>query len=168
MNGEKDYIDLIKKLYDLAGQWGDYVSGRGYETCLALREAAEMIEAFKMRDATPKEREAINSYIEKISRPTGFNFYDEPWIPVKFHEITEQEREKEELPSEWTVLIDSKMPEDGQEILVTVKHTDREGTVHYYVEKDICYLDDGCYLDSGYDWITDIAAWKPLPKPYIG
>lgn len=31
---------------------------------------------FKMRDATPEERESIDKYIKSISKPTGLNFWD--------------------------------------------------------------------------------------------
>ena len=50
-----------------------------------------------------------------------------------------------------------KMPDDGQEILVTNGET---------TWQDTCFIDsNGYYLDGGYDWI-DITAWRPLPKPY--
>lgn len=85
------------------------------------------------------------------------------WIPVKWHEITEEEREREGYPAEWVVYLDNLMPDDGEEILITVKN--RKGRV--WVEKDTNYTDtDGSYLDSGYDWVEDIVAWMPLPEPY--
>lgn len=87
------------------------------------------------------------------------------WIPVKWHNITEEEREREGYPKEWLTMFDCHMPEDEQEILVTVQGSKREGR---WVEKDICYVEDGYSLDSGYDWIDDIVAWMPLPQPYKG
>lgn len=82
------------------------------------------------------------------------------WIPVKWHEITEEEREREGYPAEWVCYLDCIMPDDGQRILITTKGG--------YVELDECYSDDGCTfsLDSGYDWIDDVTAWMPLPQPY--
>ena len=82
------------------------------------------------------------------------------WIPVKWHTITEEEREREEYPKEWVVYLDCVLPEDGEEILITTKSG--------YVEKDTAYCDDGYgyFLDSGYDWVEDVKAWMPLPKPY--
>lgn len=80
------------------------------------------------------------------------------WIPFKYHYITEEERQREEYPEEWVYYIDCTMPDDGDEILVT--------TTSGYVEEDICYIDDGYSLDSGYDWIEDIIAWMPKPTPY--
>jgi len=77
------------------------------------------------------------------------------WIPVKFRPLTNEEQE--EYP-DYCYMADCPMPDDGEEILVSTKY----GTV----EKDECGFDDGYYLDSGYDWQTDIAAWMQLPKPY--
>ena len=87
----------------------------------------------------------------------------EGWIPVIWHKITDEERNREGYPKSWVVYIDCEMPSDEQEILVTT----RWGTV----EADICYeyyeYDDGGFgLDSGYDWINDIIAWMPRPEPY--
>ena len=82
------------------------------------------------------------------------------WIPVKWHEITDEEREREGYPKDWACHLDSIMPYDGQRILITTKGG--------FVELDECYSDDGCTfsLDSGYDWIDDVVAWCELPQPY--
>ena len=82
------------------------------------------------------------------------------WIPVKWHEITDEEREREGYPKDWACRLDSIMPYDGQRILITTKGG--------FVELDECYSDDGCTfaLDSGYDWIDDVVAWMPLPERY--
>ena len=77
------------------------------------------------------------------------------WIPVKFRPLTDEEQK--EYP-DYCYMADCPMPDDGEEILVSTK----SGSV----EKDECGFDDGYYLDSGYDWQTDIVAWMPLPKPY--
>ena len=81
------------------------------------------------------------------------------WIPIKWHECTDEEREKYGFAKDIVYVFDNEMPNDEQEILVT--------TSHGYVEKDVCYINDGFSLDSGYDWIEDIKAWRPLPEPYI-
>ena len=80
------------------------------------------------------------------------------WIPVSWHETTEEERAENGYPKNWVVLMDCEMPSDEQEILVTTRY----GTV----EKDVCYEDGEFSLDSGYDWIDDILAWMPLPEAY--
>ena len=80
------------------------------------------------------------------------------WIPIKWHYITDEEREESGYPNDWVYYLDCEMPEDGQEILVTTKHG--------YVEKDVCYFDDGYSLDSGWDWREDIVAWMEMPPVY--
>ena len=82
------------------------------------------------------------------------------WILIKWHEITEEERERESYPKDWVVHIDCEMPCDEQEILVQAKNG--------YIRWDVCYEDGEFSLDSGWDWIEDIAAWMPLPPKYKG
>lgn len=84
------------------------------------------------------------------------------WIPIKYHEATKEEIEENGYPFDICYIFDNVMPCDEQEILITVKG--RSGKS--YVEKDTCYADDGYYLDSGYDWLTDVVAWRELPQPY--
>ena len=79
------------------------------------------------------------------------------WIPVKYHQISEKEREEESISKDIHYMLDCKMPDDGQEILVTNGET---------TWQDTSFIDcDGYYLDSNYDWI-DVTAWRPLPEPY--
>ena len=79
------------------------------------------------------------------------------WIPVKYHQISEKERAEESISNDIQYMLDCKMPDDGQEILVTNGET---------TWQDTSFIDcDGYYLDSNYDWI-DITAWQPLLKPY--
>ena len=82
----------------------------------------------------------------------------EDWIPVKYREITEDERKENGYPKDWVYFLDCEMPSDDQEILVQA----RNGTIRW----DVCYEDDGYSLDSGWDWKDDIVAWMPLPEPY--
>jgi len=79
------------------------------------------------------------------------------WIPVKYHEISEKERNETGIAKSIQYMLNCKMPDDEQEILVTDGKT---------VWKDMCCIDcDGYYLDSGYDWF-DLTSWRPLPEPY--
>lgn len=67
------------------------------------------------------------------------------WIPVKYHQISEKERAEESISNDIRYMLDCKMPDDGQEILVTNGET---------TWQDTSLIDcDGYYLDSGYDWI---------------
>lgn len=78
------------------------------------------------------------------------------WIPVTYHEATEEEKE---AYGEFPYMLDCKLPDDGEEILVCTK----SGCVW----TDTFFNDDGCYLDSGYDF-AELAAWMPMPEPYKG
>ena len=80
------------------------------------------------------------------------------WIPVTYHEATEEEREVYGMNCPY--ILDCPLPEEGDEILVCSKN----GKVF---EDLMCY-DDGWYLDGGYDFVEEIVAWMPLPEPYKG
>ena len=80
------------------------------------------------------------------------------WIPFKTRPLTKEE--KEEHP-EWDGILDCKLPDDGQRILVNVSVRGHES-----VQYDEFYTDDGSYLDSGYEIGTEATAWMPLPEPY--
>ena len=70
------------------------------------------------------------------------------WIPFKLIEGTN--------------MLQEPVPNDGQKILISVNI---EG--HEPVQHDIFYYDTGeCYLDSNYEIIEDVPAWRPLPEPY--
>ena len=86
--------------------------------------------------------------------------YNNGWVPVKYHDITDEEREEGYISEDIAYWLDCKLPEDEEEILITRKW--RDG---YIVEHDMCMVDDGYCLDSGLDWI-DVIAWQPLPQPY--
>lgn len=84
------------------------------------------------------------------------------WIPVKWHIKTEV-KEYEQYP-EGVIMLDCPMPEEGEEVLITIKG--KSGQV--WVEKDIALKDeDGWYTDGGREWVVDIIAWMPIPEPYI-
>ena len=86
--------------------------------------------------------------------------YNNGWIPFTQRELTEEE--KEHYGNEIEFMLDCKLPEEDEEILVTSKYKDK-----LYVDTDI-FMRDGseCYLDSGRDLVTDVIAWMPLPAPY--
>jgi len=85
---------------------------------------------------------------------------EQRWIPIKWHDCTDADREKYGFSEEAVAVFDCEMPCDNQSILVT--------TSHGYVNQDVCYIDEGFSLDSGWDWIDDVIAWMPLPEPYKG
>ena len=103
---------------------------------------------------------ALDMAIKALEQEPSSSENPNKWIPVKWHEITDEERKENNYPKDWACFLDSIMPYDGQRILVTTKGG--------YVELDECYSDDGqtFSLDSGYDWVDDVVAWMPLPEPY--
>ena len=76
------------------------------------------------------------------------------WIPITYRELDEEE--KEQYPEEYQI-ISSPLPDDGEEVLITVCGG---------VEIDTFCRDnaDGCYFEGRY--IEEVEAWMPLPKPY--
>lgn len=85
---------------------------------------------------------------------------EQRWIPFNTRSLTEEE--KEDHP-EWDCILDCKLPDDGQAILVSINIRG-----HERVQYDEFFTDDGSYLDSGYEIDTEATAWMPLPKPYRG
>ena len=82
---------------------------------------------------------------------------EQRWIPVKYHELTEEERKELLFSADIKYMLDCELPDDEQEIIVTNGR-------HVWV--DTCIVNDGYGLDSGHDWIEDVIAWMPLPEPY--
>ncbi len=80
------------------------------------------------------------------------------WIPFNTRSLTE--KEKEDHP-EWDCILDCKLPDDGQAILVSINVRG-----HERVQYDEFFTDGGSYLDSGYEIGTEATAWMPLPEPY--
>ena len=83
------------------------------------------------------------------------------WIPVKKRLLSAEER------AAWGAdyLFDCSMPDDLEDILVTVRAA---AGGRAYVASDVCYADDGYCLESGLDWMDDVLAWMPMPVPYSG
>lgn len=87
------------------------------------------------------------------------------WIPIKMKPMTGEDREYYSEVFDWhlsdedAVMFDCPMPDDGQEVWICTKN----GTV----ASDICCIDEGIGLESGWDWY-DIVAWMPFhePEPY--
>ena len=96
----------------------------------------------KMQKVIAKHDEAFRMAISALER--------DMWIPFELIEGTN--------------MLQEPIPKDGQKILISVNI---EG--HEPVQQDIFYYDTGeCYLDSNYEIIEDVPAWRPLPEPYRG
>lgn len=82
------------------------------------------------------------------------------WIPVKWREMTEEEREY--YPEGTTCISDFKLPDDGDEILISRNNGKWIELVEFCNDCDY-----GIGDENGNDWLTDVDAWMPLPKGYV-
>lgn len=82
----------------------------------------------------------------------------EQWIKVEWHEVTDKEREENFISQDIDYILDCKLPEDNEEILIV-----RKWKGGYITEHDENGIDEGYYLESGIDW-KDVIAWMPLPQ----
>jgi hypothetical protein len=120
--------------------------------CEAIDVLKNTIVRFERTNGKTVYAEALQMAIKALEEPQ--------WTPIKWHDCTDEDREKYGFSNDIVAVFDCEMPDDDQPILVT--------TSHGYVNQDVCYIDDGYSLDSGWDWIDDIKAWMPLPAPYQG
>ena len=121
---------------------------------LISRQAAidEIKEIYEWHDNVTKER--IIEHFKQLPSAQP----EQRQIPFKTRPLTEEE--KEEYP-EWDCILDCKLPDNGQRILVAIRIRG-----HEEVQQDEFYSDDGSYLDSGYEIGTEAVAWMPFPEPY--
>lgn len=117
-------------------------------------------EALKKAIRKPNDKRYLSEHIVRLvferidNAPTVEERPQGEWIPIKTRPLTEEE--KEEYP-DCDFMYDCKLPEDGEEVLVT--------TSSGYVALDTFCRDDGCYFECYCDQ-GDVLAWQPKPKPY--
>lgn len=96
----------------------------------------------------------INSIIGAIANGIPYEERSkEEWIPVKTRPLTEEEKEV----YHYSFMYDCRMPEDGEEVLVTTKYG--VCTDIYSWDSCGCYFE--CHCDDG-----EVLAWKRFPQPY--
>ena len=88
------------------------------------------------------------------------NYREICWIPIKVRKPTKEDieaysRDFDEI--EW--VYDCRLPDDGEEVLITTGYGNIVITTFY---RDDEY---GCYFDS-YEDADDVKAWAHLPEPY--
>lgn len=139
------------------------------EDCISRQMAIDVLETvgydFSDSELSEIELEEVcevvgdvkQDMINRIKRMTSAQ-PEQRWIPFTTRPLTEEEKE---MYSEWDSILDGKLPDDGQRILVSVSVHG-----HEHVQYDEFYTDDWCYLDSGYEIGTEAVAWMPLPEPY--
>ena len=85
----------------------------------------------------------------------GYEDASNKWIPFEIRETDEEEK----TFYRFSYIMCGKLPEDGEEILVTYSNG--------YVGADTFVWDGcNCYLDSGLELVEEAIAWMPKPKPY--
>lgn len=147
------YIELKvgkNKATALQKEWLYNLNKQGYFTaiCYGWQQAAELLTGYLNGQINTLRNCAEKADTEKDN--------NNGWIPVVYHDVTEEEREREKIPSEITYILDCPLPENGEEIIVTNGRS---------VWQDTSYVEDCHYLDSGESW-RYITAWQPMPKPY--
>ena len=113
-------------------------------------------------DETPYCRRKMRAVAPAGKRPDWCPLRPAPeWIKFTTREPDAEERE---MHPDWEYVLNCQLPDDGQRILVLVKYS-----AHEKVQMDeFCYDTDGCYLDSGYDLVSEVTHWMPLPVPPEG
>lgn len=99
---------------------------------------------------------------EIIANGTPYENENE-WIPITFRQATDDEykefiRRFDDIPREECKVYDCRMPDDGQEVLVT--------TCGGYVCEDIFSADPDYYGFENCSDPDDAIAWMPKPKAY--
>lgn len=85
------------------------------------------------------------------------------WIPITFRQADDDEYKEfierfEDIPREECKVYDCRMPDDGQEVLITTSWgAVREDT--YHTDDDLAGFED-------YDDPDDVIAWMPKPEAY--
>lgn len=81
------------------------------------------------------------------------------WIPIKFREPTEEEKEL----GLTDLIYDCEMPDDGQEVLVTYHGRVYTETISMDIDYDSGY--NLYYTENGLN-LKDCTAWAPMLEPY--
>ena len=115
-------------------------------------EAIKIIKAAMETMYLPKSKSYISDFGYALE--WLIQRHEEKWIPIKFRELTEDE--KEQFGDVCDKAFDCPLPDDGQEVLLSTK---------WGVDKDTFCIDGyGMYFEN-YD-SENILAWMPLPACY--
>lgn len=143
-----NYESPITKIeQEIASQIVETVEGKlMYEIKKAIGYSIEKEELIK----------ALQYDREQYEKGYNDGYNANKWIPVTYRELDEEERQ---MYSDAEFVYDCKLPEDGQDILITTKYRQVVMTTFY---RD---AENGCWFDS-YEDKDDVLAWMPLPEPY--
>ena len=132
-----------------------------YEKCIdILKERFKYTKTYKYTDEEIKEaQDMVIKLLENQIKPSPSKTQPKHsnWIPIKWHEITEEEREREGYPEEWDIIYDSRLPEDGTDTLIQTK---------WGIDiAPFCEDESGAYWEQ-YETPGEVIAWQPLPESY--
>lgn len=110
---------------------------------------------------TDEDIESIKRLL-KAYQPQILNLENE-WIPITFRQADDDEYKEflkryDDIPREECKVYDCRMPDDGQEVLVT--------TCGGYVCEDIFCADPDYYGFENCSDPDDVIAWMPKPEAY--
>ena len=131
-----------------------------------LREVEERALRARFFVSMDGEREAefyesLRDYMRESMRLND----NDGWTPVVWREPTAEEKER--YP-EITAFTDSPLPDDGEEVLITVAwRNSKTGEMKYRVYADCAHWEDGIEFENVFDY-EDLIAWRPMPEPYKG
>ena len=97
--------------------------------------------------ASDSDNSRANRIIEAFDMAMGYT----EWIPITYREADE-----DELDGGYEYMLTCPLPEEHQEVLVSIK-----GKVYTDI---IVYYDD--WSSERFGDLRDIDAWMPLPEPY--
>lgn len=111
-----------------------------------------------------KEKLVLDGYCEGVEDVLKIleNIKQEPkWIPIKTRKLTHAEEQDmlENSNCYYTYMFNCRLPENGEEVLVTTSTGEVTTTTFYDEGLDGCYFE--FYEDDG-----DVIAWMPKPKSY--
>lgn len=107
--------------------------------------------------------ESLQKYMRDSMR-SNINSND-GWIPVVWREPTSEEKQKH---PDITAFTDSQLPDNGEEVLITVAwKNSKTQEMEYRVYADCAHWEDGIELENVFD-CEDLIAWRPMPEPYKG
>lgn len=153
-----EYDELIAALRFCDGGECDgcckYIKGKGTHCYTLLRDAADAIE--KLKRENERWEEAMKTALDFIPC----------WLPIQSRPMTAEERKEYrertgyELDKDEAVIYTSKLPDGGQDVLVSYTYSGDVGIDTFCDDPDF-----GCFFEK-HGEMNGISAWMPLPKPY--
>ena len=133
-DGLKDFIQELR----------DYGNARRGELTVLLLEAANRLEQAE------RDIKCLRDQIKGMKKSE--------WISIKYRHMTPAERAEYKDVPEGSLVLSSRMPDDGDEVLVSLSNG--------FVEIDTFHDDNGdCYFENNDD-MDDVKAWMRLPSAW--